>query len=68
MLRIDVSAGTHRYPIYIEHGLTAHLGRPVFGGVTAGPLAYDTAGNFVGTTGAVNRTVSEGSTIRVDVA
>src|SRR5204862_2694218 len=27
MLRIDVSAGTHRYPIYIEHGLTAHLGR-----------------------------------------
>jgi 3-dehydroquinate synthase len=27
MLRIDVSAGTHRYPVYIEHGLTAHLGR-----------------------------------------
>lgn len=29
MLRIDVSAGTHRYPIYIEHGLTAQLGRMV---------------------------------------
>ena len=27
MLRIDVSAGTNRYPIYIEHGLTAQLGR-----------------------------------------
>jgi 3-dehydroquinate synthase len=29
MLRIDVSAGSHRYPIYIEHGLTAQLGRLV---------------------------------------
>ena len=29
MLRIDVSAGTSRYPIYIEHGLTAQLGRLV---------------------------------------
>ena len=27
MLRIDVSAGSHRYPVYIEHGLTAQLGR-----------------------------------------
>jgi 3-dehydroquinate synthase len=27
MQRIDVSAGTNRYPIYIEHGLTAQLGR-----------------------------------------
>lgn len=27
MLRIDVSAGSHRYPIYIEHGLTTQLGR-----------------------------------------
>jgi 3-dehydroquinate synthase len=27
MLRVDVSAGPHRYPIYIEHGLTAQLGR-----------------------------------------
>ena len=27
MLRVDVAAGTHRYPIYIEHGLTAQLGR-----------------------------------------
>ncbi|HKY22279.1 MAG TPA: 3-dehydroquinate synthase [Vicinamibacterales bacterium] len=27
MLRVDVSAGSHRYPIYIEHGLTAQIGR-----------------------------------------
>jgi 3-dehydroquinate synthase len=27
MLRVDVAAGTNRYPIYIEHGLTAQLGR-----------------------------------------
>lgn len=51
----------------IDTANTSYLGRPVFGGVTAGPLAYDNAGNFVGTAGAVNRTVSEGSTIRVDV-
>ena len=29
MIRVDVSAGTNRYPIYIEHGLTAELGRLV---------------------------------------
>jgi 3-dehydroquinate synthase len=29
MLRIDVAAGTNRYPIYIEHGLVAQLGRLV---------------------------------------
>ncbi len=27
MLRVDVAAGSHKYPIYIEHGLTAQLGR-----------------------------------------
>lgn len=44
-----------------------YLGRPVFGGVTAGPKAYDATGTYVGTTGAVNRTISDGSSIRVDV-
>src|SRR6266550_1345914 len=29
MLRVDVSAGTAHYPIYIEQGLTAQLGRLV---------------------------------------
>lgn len=51
----------------IDSANTSYLGRPVFGGVTAGPQAYDASGAFVGTSGAVNRTVSEGTTIRVDV-
>jgi len=44
-----------------------YLGRPVFGGVTAGPAAYDATGTYVGTPGAVNRTVADGTTVRVDV-
>ena len=44
-----------------------YLGRPVFGGVTAGVDAYDAAGNYVGTPGQVNRTIADGTTIRVDV-
>ena len=27
MLRVDVAAGSNRYPIYIEHGVSAQLGR-----------------------------------------
>jgi 3-dehydroquinate synthetase len=27
MLRVDVRTPSHSYPIYIEHGLTAQLGR-----------------------------------------
>ena len=44
-----------------------YLGRPVFGGVTAGPSAYDASGAYVGVSGAVNRTIAEGTTLRVDV-
>ncbi|MCX6396461.1 MAG: flagellar hook-associated protein FlgL [Propionibacteriales bacterium] len=51
----------------IDTANTNYLGRPVFGGVTAGAFAYDASGTFVGTSGAVNRTISQGSTIRVDV-
>jgi flagellar hook-associated protein 3 FlgL len=46
---------------------TNYLGRPVFGGVTAGPAAYDATGTYVGTPGSVNRTIGEGTTVRVDV-
>jgi flagellar hook-associated protein 3 FlgL len=47
---------------------TTHLGRPVFGGVTAGTQAYDDTGTFVGqtVTGGVTRTVADGVTVRVD--
>ncbi|RNL61044.1 flagellar hook-associated protein 3 [Nocardioides marmoriginsengisoli] len=51
----------------IDTANSSYLGRPVFGGVTAGTKAYDATGTYVGTPGAVNRTISEGSTIRVDV-
>lgn len=45
---------------------TDYLGRPVFGGVTAGPTAYDATGTYVGTPGAVNRTIGEGTSVQVD--
>ncbi|RNL78258.1 flagellar hook-associated protein FlgL [Nocardioides marmorisolisilvae] len=51
----------------IDTANSSYLGRPVFGGVTAGPKAYDATGTYIGTAGAVNRTVSAGTTIRVDV-
>lgn len=56
----------------IREGLIAsananYLGRPVFGGITSGSSAYDANGVYVGTPGAVNRTIGEGVTIRVDV-
>lgn len=46
---------------------TAYLGRPIFGGVTTGPVAYDSAGTYVGTPGTVNRTVADGTRISVTV-
>ena len=46
---------------------TTHLGRPVFGGVTAGSTAYDADGTqSAGATGQVGRTVADGVTVRVD--
>ncbi|MBW8751953.1 MAG: flagellar hook-associated protein FlgL [Propionibacteriales bacterium] len=46
---------------------TSYLGRPVFGGVTAGSVAYDASGTYVGVPGAVNRTVSDGVQVQVSV-
>lgn len=46
---------------------STYLGRPIFGGVTGGTQAYDTTGTYVGTPGAVNRTVGPGQQVRVDV-
>jgi flagellin-like hook-associated protein FlgL len=43
-------------------------GRPIFGGVTAGPDAYDASGTFIGIPGtAVNRRISDSEVLRVDV-
>jgi flagellar hook-associated protein 3 FlgL len=51
----------------VAEGNTAYLGRPVFGGITSGDQAFDASGAFVGTPGAVNRTVADGVRVRVDV-
>ena len=46
---------------------TSYLGRPIFGGITAGGRAYDDAGTYVGVPGEVQRTVAVGVQVRVDV-
>lgn len=46
---------------------TQYLGRPVFGGITAGSTAYDANGDWVGQSAPVNRTVANGVTIAVNV-
>ncbi|MCW2814669.1 MAG: Flagellin [Nocardioides sp.] len=49
------------------HANATYLGRPVLGGVTAGSVAFDPAGAYVGTPGQVLRTVGDGVKVRVDV-
>jgi flagellar hook-associated protein 3 FlgL len=46
---------------------TQHLGRPLFGGTTAGTVAYDATGTFVGDQNAVNRTIGDGVDLAVNV-
>jgi len=43
----------------------SYLGRPVFGGNTAGSVAFDSAGNYAGDSGTVTRTV--GPNTQVDI-
>jgi flagellar hook-associated protein 3 FlgL len=43
-----------------------YLGRPVFGGTTTSPDAYDANGTYLGDAGTVDRTVLDGVTVRVD--
>ncbi len=51
----------------IDDANTNHLGRPLFGGTTAGKAAYDASGAFVGDTNSVNRTVGVGVSVPVNV-
>jgi flagellar hook-associated protein 3 FlgL len=51
----------------LDQANAQHLGRPLFGGTTAGSAAYDSGGTFVGDTNDVNRTVGDGVTIPVNV-
>lgn len=48
---------------------TTVMGRPLFGGVTAGPAAYDGTGTYVGNAGGeVTRRVSQSELLRVDLS
>lgn len=42
---------------------SSYLGRPVFGGTTAGSQAFDGTGSYVGDTGAVTRTVGPNASV-----
>jgi flagellar hook-associated protein 3 FlgL len=46
---------------------TKYLDRPVFGGTTAGEVAYRPDGTYAGNTGQTTRTVGAGSKVRVDM-
>jgi flagellar hook-associated protein 3 FlgL len=46
---------------------TKHLGRPVFGGTTAGGSAYASDGSYVGDTGAVNRSIGHDVRVQVNI-
>lgn len=46
---------------------TTYLDRPIFGGTTAGSVAYTAAGGWAGDSNAVFRTVSDNASVRVDI-
>ncbi|HEY2042605.1 MAG TPA: flagellar hook-associated protein FlgL [Jatrophihabitans sp.] len=43
-----------------------YQGRPIFGGTTAGAVAFDSTGNYVGDTGTVTRTVGPSTTVDIN--
>ena len=51
----------------LELANTQYLGRPVFGGTTGGPSAFDGTGTYTGDGGTVERRVGAESSVRVDV-
>jgi len=44
---------------------TKYLDRPIFGGTTTGSAAYDSAGNYLGDSGTVQRTVGDNTQVQV---
>jgi flagellar hook-associated protein 3 FlgL len=46
---------------------TQYGNRPLFGGTVAGAVAYDSSGNYVGTSAPVERTVAPGVQVQVNV-
>jgi flagellar hook-associated protein 3 FlgL len=51
----------------IQTANARYLDRPVFGGATALPAAYDAAGTFTGDATPVTRTLGDNTTVRVDL-
>jgi flagellar hook-associated protein 3 FlgL len=51
----------------LDQANAKHLGRPLFGGTTAGSTAYDATGAYVGDANAVTRTVGDGITVAANV-
>lgn len=66
----DTNSGTAREALAVQveqlrdklltEANATYLGRPIFGGVTAGDKAFADDGTFIGTTGDVQRTVADG--------
>lgn len=47
---------------------TVYNGRPIFGGTTAGAVAYDPSGNYVGDLGTVSRAVGSNATVQLNAS
>jgi flagellar hook-associated protein 3 FlgL len=72
----DTNSGTAREALAVEveqlrdklltEANATYLGRPIFGGVTAGDKAYADDGTFVGATGDVQRTVADGVDVTIN--
>jgi flagellar hook-associated protein 3 FlgL len=52
----------------ISYANTKYLDRPIFGGTTGDPVAYNSDGEYVGDDGTTKRTVSSGPPVRVDTS
>jgi flagellar hook-associated protein 3 FlgL len=55
----------------VQLGNATYLNRPVFGGTSTNPLAYDTAGTYQGdgsVTNPINRNLGETAVLRVDIS
>lgn len=72
----DTNSGTAREALAVEveqlrdklltEANATYLGRPIFGGITAGDKAYADDGTFIGTTGDVQRTVADGVDVKIN--
>jgi flagellar hook-associated protein 3 FlgL len=72
----DTNTGTAREALAVEveqlrdklltEANATYLGRPIFGGITAGDKAFADDGTFIGATGDVQRTVADGVDVTIN--